>query len=530
MNTFTVPRHITSFFTEIANQLVYNQEKLGSFINRPFSIENFKDQIGEKASYFNHEKRNTLAKVLEEQYVGLDEKSSVFRNIQLLKKQNTFTITTGHQLNIFTGPLYVILKILNVINLAEKLHIEYPEYHFVPVHWLASEDHDFDEVNHTFLFGKKVIWDEYQGGPTGKYDLLNWHELKNQLHQFFQNQPDSKVHEIIDSFEGENLAKATKNIIHFLFEKYGLIVLDADHPALKKEFVATMKKEVTDSFVEKQVAITNDALIQQGIKPQAFARPINLFYTQKVLRNRLIPNENGEISIAGIGTFSKTEILEMMDANPAHFSPHVLMRPLYQETILPNLVYVGGGGEMAYWLQLKNVFKEATIPYPLIQVRVSAQIFDSKVIQKWKNLGFETKEIFGNELNLKKQFVERNESSSSKFEQVSNDYQNLATSLRALTKEKENESLVSYIESEIVKMGKQMDSIFGKFDKNKKQRHEVSLKQIEDILKKVFPEQGLIERKENFFGLLNNQDPFYCIDLLKNNLNPLEKDLLCIQW
>jgi len=140
---------------------------------------------------------------------------------------------------------------------------------------------------------------------------------------------------------------------------------------------------------------------------------------------------------------------------------------------------------------------------------VSAQIFDSKIMQKWKNLGFETKEIFGNELNLKKQFVERNESSSGKFEQVSNDYQNLVTSLRAITKEKENESLSSYIESEMVKKAKQMDTIFGKFDKNKKQRHEVSLKQIEDILKKVFPDQGLIERKENLLGLLQNQNPFY---------------------
>jgi bacillithiol biosynthesis cysteine-adding enzyme BshC len=530
MNTFTVPRYNTPFFTDIANQLVYNQEKLVSFINRPFSIQNFKDQIGEKATYFNHEKRNTLVKVLEEQYSGLDENCPVFRNIQLLKKQNTFTITTGHQLNIFTGPLYVILKILNVINLAEQLHIEYPECHFVPVHWLASEDHDFDEVNHTYLFGKKVLWDEYQGGSMGKYDLINWHELKNQLHQFFQNQPDSLVHTIIDSFEGENLAKATKNIIHFLFEKNGLVVLDADHHALKTEFATTMKKEVTDSFVVKEVANTNNNLIQQGIKPQAFARPINLFYTQKGLRNRLIPNENGQISIAGIGTFSKKEMLEMIDANPARFSPNVLMRPLYQETILPNLVYVGGGGEMAYWLQLKNVFQVANIPYPLIQVRVSTQIFDNKIIQKWKNLGFETKEIFESEMKLKKQFVDRNESSNGKIDQISNDYQNLATSLRALAKEKENESLVSYIESEIVKIGKQMDTIFGKLEKNKKQRHEVSLKQIEDIIKKVFPEQGLIERKENFFGLLNNQDPFYCIDLLKNNLNPFEKDLLCIQW
>jgi len=530
MNTFTVPRYKTSFFTDIANQLVYNQEKLTPFINRPLTIENFKDQIGEKSSYFNHEKRNILVRTLEEQYSRLDEKSPVHRNIQLLKKQNTFTITTGHQLNLFTGPLYVILKILNVINLAERLHIEYPEYHFIPVYWLASEDHDFDEVNHLHLFGKKVLWDEYQGGPTGKYDLLNWQELKNQLHQFFQNQPDSQVHTIIDSFDGENLGKATKNLIHFLFEKYGLIVLDAYHVALKTEFIETMKQEVITSFVEKEVAITNDNLIIQGIKSQAFARPINLFYTQKGLRNRLIPNEKGEISISGIGSFSKKEILEMISTHPARFSPNVLMRPLYQETILPNLVYVGGGGEMAYWLQLKNVFKEAKIPFPLIQVRVSVQIFDNKIIQKWKNLGFETKEIFESELNLKKQFLENHEKSNGIIDEVSNDLKKLTNSLRGLAKEKENEALGTYIESEIVKMSKQIDTIFGKLEKNKKQRHDISLKQIEDILKKVFPEQGLIERKENFFGLLNNQDPHYCIELLKNNINPFEKDLLCVQW
>lgn len=530
MNTFTIPRYKTRFFTEIANQLVYNQESLNSFINRPFSVESFKDQIGEKACFFNHEKRNVLVNVLEEQYQSLNETSPVYRNIQLLKKQNTFTITTGHQLNLFTGPTYVILKILHVINLAEKLHDEYPEYHFIPVYWLASEDHDFDEINHTHLFGRKIEWNEYQGGPTGKYELNQWEEFRNTLHQFFQNQPDSQIHQIIDSFTGDNLGKATKNLIHYLFEKYGLVIIDADNATLKGEFADIMKKEVLESFVEKQVSETNDLLIQNTIKPQAFARPINLFYTHKGLRNRLIPNAEGGVDIAGIGSFSKNELVEMISANPVRFSPNVMMRPLYQETILPNLVYVGGGGEMAYWLQLKSVFEEAKVPYPLIQVRVSAQFFDNKIIQKWKNLDFETKDIFENENDLKNKFIAKNERPSFEFDEVLNHSNQMASSLRSLSSKKENESLKTFIESEIVKISKQLDAVKGKLEKNKKQRHEVSLKQIEDILKKVFPGDGLIERKENFFGLLNNQDPFYCLDLLKNNLNPLEKDLLCIQW
>jgi bacillithiol biosynthesis cysteine-adding enzyme BshC len=530
MNTFTIPRYKTRFFTDVANQLVYKQDDLNSFINRSFSIENFKDQIGEKSCSFNPEKRNILTSVLEAQYDELLETSPVYRNIQLLKKQNTFTITTGHQLNLFTGPSYVIIKILHIINLSEQLHQEYPEYHFVPVFWMASEDHDFEEINHTYLFNKKVEWNEFQGGPIGRYELTNWKEFKTQLHQFFQNQPESNIHRIIDSFEGENLAVATRNLLHFLFEKHGLLILDADHAELKKEFAETMKREVRTSFVEQAISNTNDKLVENAIKPQAFARPINLFYIQKGVRNRLIPYEQGEISIANVGIFSKEEICEMIEKNPSHFSPNVTLRPVYQETILPNLAYVGGGGEMAYWLQLKDVFKAAQVPFPLIQVRVSIQFFDPKIIQKWKNLGFDVREIFEDELRLKNKFIEKNETNSLDFELVLEKFNLFSESLKSISLQKENEALISYIESEIVKFGKQVDTIKSKLEKNRKQKHDVSLKQIEDIQKKVFPENGLIERKESFFGLLNNQDPFSCIDLLKNNLNPFEKDLLCIQW
>jgi bacillithiol biosynthesis cysteine-adding enzyme BshC len=530
MNTFTISRENTRFFNDISNKLVYRQEELKTFINRPFSLINFKDQLGEKACFFNYEKRNVLSKILEEQYSNLSETSPTFRNIQLLKKQNTFTITTGHQLNLFTGPFYVIIKILHIINLAEKLHSEYPEYHFVPVYWLASEDHDIEEINHTYLFGKKVEWDNFQGGPTGRYDLSNWKDFKNELHQFFQNQPDSEIHNIIETFDGENLGQATHNLIHFLFEKYGLVIINGDNSELKKGFSDIMKKEVLSSFVEGKVLKTNDLLLQSKIKPQAFARPINLFYLQKGLRNRLISTSNGEIEIPSIGVFSKSEIINQIESNPERFSPNVMMRPLYQETVLPNLAYVGGGGEIAYWLQLKEVFREAKIPFPLIQVRVSVQIFDDKIVQKWKNLGFNAKDLFKAESELKKLYLDRNEDNSMYFDEVFQKSNELAESLRNIVTTKENESLTSFVEAEIVKLLKQIESINGKFDKNRKQKHDVALKQIEDILKKVFPNDGLIERKENFFGLIKNQHPLESIDLLKNALNPLEKDLLCIQW
>ena len=119
---------------------------------------------------FDNKKRKLLKNSLIKQYEKIDCSNKVMANINQLNNENTFTVTTGHQLNIFTGPLYVIYKIISTINLASKLKKKYPKKNFVPIYWMASEDHDYEEIKSFYLYGKNYTWDIKTSGAVGDID------------------------------------------------------------------------------------------------------------------------------------------------------------------------------------------------------------------------------------------------------------------------------------------------------------------------------------------------------------------------
>jgi len=158
MNITNIPFEKTGFFSKTVVDYLNQETTIQPFYHRFPAIENFKAQIEEKKQCFSKENRQVLVGVLEEQYKGIETSEITTKNIQLLVKENTFTITTGHQLNLFTGPLYFLYKIISAINLCEQLSEKYPNENFVPVYWMASEDHDFEEINYFNYKGKKVQW------------------------------------------------------------------------------------------------------------------------------------------------------------------------------------------------------------------------------------------------------------------------------------------------------------------------------------------------------------------------------------
>ena len=144
----------TGAFSQTILDYLSRNEQLQPFYNRFPSAEAFEAQLEEKK--FSQEQRQTLHKALQEQYTTVATVNpKVQQNIDLLQEPNTYTITTGHQLNIFTGPLYFVYKIITAINTCKVLQEQYPDYNFVPVYWMATEDHDFAEINYFNLFGKK---------------------------------------------------------------------------------------------------------------------------------------------------------------------------------------------------------------------------------------------------------------------------------------------------------------------------------------------------------------------------------------
>jgi bacillithiol synthase len=526
MQKNTIHREDTKLFSSLSNTLVYNQERLKELISSPFCLGAFKNQIFAKQNSFTLQQRDTLVAVLNQQYGDLTTDSLVYQHIQSLKQTNTFTIVTGHQLNLFTGPAYVIYKILHIINLCDRLKEEYPENNFVPVFWMATEDHDIEEINNTKLFGKSIVWEQNQGGPVGRYSLENWSEIKEVLKQFFQNNEQAEIHQLIDSYQGNTLAEATKNLFHTLFEKYGLVILDQDDAKLKKQFAPVFKQEIENSFVENAVLQANAKIEQMGFKPQAFVRPINIFYIEKGIRNRLKINDN-QIEIDGVGLFTKDEILAKLEQNPASFSPNVMMRPLYQEYSLPNVTYVGGGGEISYWIQQKGIFDVIDLPFPLIQVRNSVEVIDPTNAKKWNKLGLYMDDLFASTQELQKLYIDKHDTDKL-------DFSVLETLAYQLTEYLQNQivsvdaSLDKFAEAEISKLQKQLDAIKGKLIKQKKGQFEVALKQIEEVKAKLFPNQGLQERTDSFFTFCKDGNYSVLIDQFKQAMDPFEKDLILL--
>ena len=401
----TIAYQETGYFSKLMCDYLSGNEKLLPFYSRFPNIEAFKAQIEEKQSSYQDAIRNTLVSSLKKQYELVDVSNETKSNLDLLAAQNTFTITTGHQLNLFTGPLYFLYKIVSVINLAKQLKTTYPGYNFVPVYWMASEDHDFEEINYFNFKGKKVQWNKTASGAVGELDTKGLEEVfqlyasqlglgdnANQLKTWFE-----KAY-----LKHDNLADATFYLANELFKSEGLIIIDANTKALKSEFIPHIKKEILEQASFEIINKTSKALneIDEAYKIQVNPRAVNFFYINKEVRERIVFEDELYKVLNTAIQFTKEELLVDIDANPQCYSPNVVLRPLYQEVILPNLCYVGGGGEMAYWFQLKDNFKNFNVPFPLLLLRNSALIQTKRQFEKTEKLQLTTKDLFLKQLTL----------------------------------------------------------------------------------------------------------------------------------
>lgn len=344
--------------------------------------------------------RNTLYESLGEQYAGIDMGPEVSANLEALKSPNTFTITTGHQLIVYGGPLFTFYKVLHVILLAKHLEEQYPDYRFVPVFWIHTEDHDYEEINHYFTdFDEKKVYQGIFSGSVGEHVLTE--EIQAIAPAHFPS-------ELKACFApGLTLARAFRLFFHTLFKQDGLVILDPDHPKLKARFQSVLINEFTHYDSGRLIEANTHALEEAGYPAQITTREINFFYKSPGIRNRIVAQGENFSVIDTPLSFSREEMFRLIRTQPERFSPNVSLRPLYQEILLPNLAYIGGWGEIAYWLQLKNVFDHYQTNFPLLLPRFSATLFRAEQAEAWKNLGFQLADIEKNLQSLNAIYMPR---------------------------------------------------------------------------------------------------------------------------
>src|SRR5579872_4743973 len=389
-----LPFRQTGFFSRIITDYLDQAESL-----RPFYV-HAPDREGLDAALEARRKqpvdRAALVEALQEQYAAVKPVSRVSENIRLLEQDNVFTVCTAHQPNIFTGHLYFIYKILHTIRLAGELAARHPDCRFVPVFWMGSEDADLEELGQIHLGGEELVWDTRQTGAVGRMTTQGLDKLLFRIDGQLSVQPygPQLVATLKEAYlKSPDIQTATFRLIHEWFGAFGLIVLIADRPALKKLMVPVFGD---DLFRQQPAAIVNETIrrITEQYKVQANPRDINLFYLKGDLRGR-IDREGDAFVVHGSSLrFTEDQMKAELHQHPDRFSPNVILRGLFQETILPNLAFIGGGGETAYWLELKGLFHHYGRPFPMLILRNSFLLVEKLWADRTRNAGLEVEDLF----------------------------------------------------------------------------------------------------------------------------------------
>ncbi|MES2239936.1 MAG: bacillithiol biosynthesis cysteine-adding enzyme BshC [Bacteroidota bacterium] len=488
----------SGYFSPLMNDYLDQKTNLQSLYNRFPTFENFEAQIIEKQTNFNDSYRNSLVSVLQKQYTGIETSNLSQQNIESLKVNNTFTVTTGHQLNLFSGPLYFLYKIISTINLTAELKVKYPAYNFVPIYWMATEDHDFEEINYFNFKGKKFRWNKESTGPVGR---LSTEGLSDFFEIFEQELGSSSNAETLKKLfqnaylKHDNLSDATRYLANRLFGSHGLLIIDGDNADLKRNFIPHIKEELLQQTAHKKVLKTTEKLKDYSI--QVNPREINLFYIEDKLRERIIL-ENGKYLVNNTKiSFSKSEILALVESNPEKFSPNVVMRPLYQEVILPNLCYIGGGGEIAYWLELKSYFDAEKISFPILLVRNSVLLATEKQNKKADKLDLSWADLFSKQselVNSKAQILSEIDIDLSHLKEQLQTQFNILNEITTKT----DPSFAGAVKAQEIKQFKGLEKLEKRLLKAEKIKLKDTLTRITDLQNELFPNQSLQERQANF--------------------------------
>ena len=402
-----IPVRQLPHLSSLAYDYFYHFDKI-----REFFAGDFRDTAAffEQADKVRDRKlpRKQVADLLQELNVSYGCGDQTIANILKLKQENTCAIVTGQQTGLFSGPLYTIFKALTAVKLAESLNEKNSGF-FVPVFWLASDDHDFKEINHIKLLDKekrkKKISYQWHS-PATKIpvsDIAFSKEISGCIQQLDHLMHDSEFKpEILTKLAaayqpGRSVPDAFARWMTTLFKNYGLIFIDGAHPELKNLGKDVFYTETDQDSPSTQCALdTSKKLAQNNYKTQIQQRQgiLNLFLVER--ERHTIRFANDIFTLKGQNkAFKKEELLQRIEKHPQTFSPNVLLRPLYQDALLPTAAYVGGMSEIAYFAQMKQMYQRFKMPMPVIYPRKSLTLLEKRVDRTLKTYGLKVQDFWG---------------------------------------------------------------------------------------------------------------------------------------
>ena len=494
-----LPIKDTGKFSSLLVDYLQQKPALSAFYHRFPSLEAAAAQMEEKAAHYPARRRKLLCEVLKQQYAALELPTGhpVRQNIEHLAQPDSFTVVTGHQLNILTGPLYFVYKIASTIHLARQLGEHYPEKNFVPVFWMASEDHDFAEISSVNLYGGRLQWQHNPGGAVGRLAPHGLGKVLDELEQHLGEAPFAG--ELMGIFrqayhEQDTLAGATRALAHALFGEEGLVIIGGDDPILKREMIPYFREELLEQPTKQRVEETSQSL-EKTYHRQVHPREINLFHLRPGHRARLLREGKRWQTADGAREWDQETLLKELQENPEHFSPNALLRPLYQEVLLPNLAYIGGGGEIAYWLQLRGAFAHFQVTFPMLTLRSSALLLAQKWVNRAGDLGLSHRDLFLPLDKLQKEYVQRHAKLDTDLKEYEDQLAQMFAELEELSQHTEK-SMLGAVAAQRAKQLRGLEKLKKRLLRAEKRRQQTVMDKLARIHATLHPGGQLQERHD----------------------------------
>lgn len=502
MKANTISHQATQSFSKLVTDYLSGTNDLASFYRFSPNIEGLKKAVEARKAFPVN--RPVLVEVLKEQYRDYELSPELQKQIDSLHSENTFTVCTAHQPDLMTGYLYFFYKIIHTARLADYLKEHCPDHHFVPVFYIGSEDNDFEELSVFHYEGRTWRWQSSQTGAVGRMSTEDLQPLIKALAKALIPPGENRNHLaaiISEAYDGQKtIAQAIRHIVHTFLGKFGVLVLDADDERLKRCYLPVMADEIRQQKAESLVQTTSQKL-NEHYSTQAYARPVNLFYLKDNIRERIEKDKDcWKVLHTDISWPDDDAILEELDNHPDRFSPNVILRGPYQETILPNVAFIGGGSEVAYWMQLKAVFDHYGIFFPALILRQSALWMSRNAVTLQNKLKLSDEELFLPIHQLEKEQVL---ALSDKELSLQPESQQLASILNQIKEKAGNvdATLINAADAVKAKISHLTERLEKKMLRAEKRHYADRLRQLSNLKDVLFPGDHLQERHDCFLEL-----------------------------
>jgi bacillithiol synthase len=498
---------------QLFTDYLYNFEKVKGYYKYNFRDKEEYIKLFKKRTDLYNINRDHLFSILQNQYSGIQTSHRTEKNLSALKEKNTLAVVTGQQLGIFGGPLYTFYKIITAVKLCENLNERYDDFNFVPVFWLEGDDHDFEEVKSINIIDennnlKKISYEdevpeEENKGSVGFLRLnadINrfFNELSEELRDTeFKDDIISKIKSFYS--EGRTFKEAFRDLLLWIFESYGLLIFDPQDPEVKQLLKPIFKKEISDFRIHSEKLVNISAVLEDEYHAQVKVRPINLFYHTDEGRHLIEPVENEFRLKRKRKKFTLDELQDLIEKEPARFSPNVLLRPVCQDYLLPTAFYIGGPSEISYFAQVTPLYDIYKVEPPIIYPRSSATLIEKNIDSLLEKYDLSLTDIFTDSDQLKTRVIEI--ISPSSLDDIFNETANEIELIYDRLKERlfEFDKTIADTSTKYrQKTAHYLDELKGKAIDAQKKKHEVTLRQVDKLSTALFPNSNLQERELNF--------------------------------